>query len=157
MPNGWSITQILSETVWYIPDLSEPSNLSDHPELRESRSDHPELSASPIFEGGHLPGYSIHPDWGATKNSAVALGSRNTDMLSIHQRSARTNETPAPDNSPQSIGELRNGHVANLQELYFTRLVRKMAWYKILIHVLIVVPQNYDVFPLLMMQKNMLN
>ena len=29
--------------------------------------------------------------WGATKNSAVALSSRN-DMLSIHQRSARTNE-----------------------------------------------------------------
>ena len=45
----------LSETVWYPPDLSEPSNLSDHPELRESRLDHPELSASPIFEGGHLP------------------------------------------------------------------------------------------------------
>ena len=38
-------------------------------------------------------------------------------------------ENPAPDNSPQSIGELRNGHVANLQELYYTRLVRKMAWY----------------------------
>ena len=47
-------------------------------------------------------------------------------------------ENPAPDNSPQSIGELRNGHVANLQEIYYTRLVRKMAWYKILIHVLIV-------------------
>ena len=47
-------------------------------------------------------------------------------------------ENPAPDNSPQSIGELRNGHVANLQELYYIRLVRKMAWYKILIHVLIV-------------------
>ena len=45
---------------------------------------------------------------------------------------------PAPDNSPQSIRELRNGHVANLQELYYTRLVRQMAWYKILIHVLIV-------------------
>ena len=47
-------------------------------------------------------------------------------------------ENPAPDNSPQSIGELRNGHVANLQELYYTRLVWKMAWYKILIQVLIV-------------------
>ena len=47
-------------------------------------------------------------------------------------------ENPAPDNSPQSIGELCNGHVANLQELYYTRLVRKMAWYKILIQVLIV-------------------
>ena len=47
-------------------------------------------------------------------------------------------ENPAPDNSPQSIGELRNGYVANLQELYYTKLVRKMAWYNILIHVLIV-------------------
>ena len=47
-------------------------------------------------------------------------------------------ENPAPDNSPQSIGELRNGQVANLQELYYTRLVKKMAWYKIMIHVLIV-------------------
>ena len=28
-------------------------------------------------------------------------------------------ENPAPD-------KLRNGHVANLQELYYTRLVRKM-------------------------------
>ena len=46
-------------------------------------------------------------------------------------------ENPAPDNSPQSIGELRNGHVANLQELYHTRLVRKMAWFKIVIQVLI--------------------
>ena len=34
-------------------------------------------------------------------------------------------ENPAPDNSPLSIGELRNGNVANLQELYYTRLVRK--------------------------------
>ena len=47
-------------------------------------------------------------------------------------------ENPASDNSPRSIGELRNGHVANLQELYYTWLFRKMAWYKILIHVLIV-------------------
>ena len=53
-------------------------------------------------------------------------------------RSAVTSaEYPAPDNSPQSIGELRNGHVANLQELYHTRLVRKMAWFKIVIQVLI--------------------
>ena len=34
-------------------------------------------------------------------------------------------ENPAPDNSPRSNGELRDGHVANLQELYYTRLVRK--------------------------------
>ena len=33
-------------------------------------------------------------------------------------RSVMTSEeNPAPDNSPQSIGELRNRHVANLQEL----------------------------------------
>ena len=36
------------------------------------------------------------------------------------------------------LGELRNGDVANLQELYYTRLVKKMALYKNLIHVLIV-------------------
>ena len=34
-------------------------------------------------------------------------------------------ENPAPDNSPQSFGELHNGHVANLQELYNSRLVKK--------------------------------
>ena len=28
-------------------------------------------------------------------------------------------ENPAPENSTQSIGELRNGHVANLQELLY--------------------------------------
>ena len=28
-------------------------------------------------------------------------------------------ENPAPENSPQSTGELRNGHVANLQELLY--------------------------------------
>ena len=57
----------------------------------------------------------------------------------LQSRSVVTSaENPAPGNSPQSIGELCNGHVANLQELYYTRLVRKMAWYKILIHVLIV-------------------
>ena len=46
-------------------------------------------------------------------------------------------ENPAPDNSPQSIRELRNGHVANLQELYYTRLVRKWRdikfWYMCLL------------------------
>ena len=36
-------------------------------------------------------------------------------------------ENAVPDNSPQSIGELCNGHVVNLQERYYTRLVRKMA------------------------------
>ena len=35
--------------------------------------------------------YSIHPYWGATKNSAVALGLRN-NIISIHLMSARTNE-----------------------------------------------------------------
>ena len=28
-------------------------------------------------------------------------------------------ENSAPENSPQSIGELRNGHVANLQEVLY--------------------------------------
>ena len=51
----WVTNSNFSETVWYPPDLSEHSNLSNHPELRESRSNHPELSASPIFEGGRLP------------------------------------------------------------------------------------------------------
>ena len=35
-------------------------------------------------------------------------------------------ENPATNNSPKPIGELRNGHVANLQELYYTRLVLLM-------------------------------
>ena len=39
---------------------------------------------------GATPG--IRPEWGATKNSAVALSSRN-NMISIHQRNARTNES----------------------------------------------------------------
>ena len=48
-------------------------------------------------------------------------------------------ENPAPDNSPQSTGELRNGHVANIQELSIIP-----DWFenwrdiKMLIHVLIV-------------------
>ena len=70
-----------------------------------------------------------------TENSPQSFG-----VYTVSQsRSAVTSaENPAPDNSPQSIGELRNGHVANLQELYHTRLVRKMAWFKIVIQVLIV-------------------
>ena len=45
-------------------------------------------------------------------------------------------ENPASENSPQSIGELRNGQVA---ENYNASLVRKMAKiaYKILLYVLI--------------------
>ena len=42
-------------------------------------------------------------------------------------------ENPAPDNSHQSIGELRNGHLANLQELYQTGSKNGVI-YKILIH-----------------------
>ena len=43
------------------------------------------------------------------------------DVYTVSQsRSAVTSaENPAPKNSPQSIGELRNGHVANLQELSY--------------------------------------
>ena len=62
----------LSESVWYPPDLSEPSNLSDHPELRESRSHHPELSASPIFEGGHLPVKGVKSDVQLQWNECVS-------------------------------------------------------------------------------------
>ena len=58
--------------------------------------------------------------------------------VSLSRSVVTSAENPAPDNTPHSIGELRNGHVANLQELYYTRLVRKMAWYKILIQVFIV-------------------
>ena len=63
---------------------------------------------------------------------------QSVDAYTVSQsRSVVTSaENPVPENSPQSIGELRNGHVANL--LYYTRLIRKRAWYKILIHVLIV-------------------
>ena len=74
----------------------------------------------------------------------TATGLENTPQsfsvytLSQSRSVVTSAENPAPNNSPQSIGELRNGHVANLQEFYYTRLVRKMAWYKILIHVLIV-------------------
>ena len=61
---------------------------------------------------------------------------------------------PTPDNSPRSIGDLRNGHVANLQELYYTRLVEKWRdikfWYILLIVLFLRV---YDVFPLLMMRR----
>ena len=54
----------------------------------------------------------------------MATGLENSpqpfDVYAVSQsRSVVTSaENPAPDNSPQSIGELRNGHVANLQELY---------------------------------------
>ena len=72
-------------------------------------------------------------------NGFIMFGIMFMTATGLESRSVVTSaENPAPDNSPQSIGELRNLHVANLQELYYTRLVRKMAWYKILIHVLIV-------------------
>ena len=50
---------------------------------------------------------------------------RSFDVYTVSQsRSVVTSaENPAPKNSPQSIGELGNGHVA-----YYTRLVRQMAW-----------------------------
>ena len=121
----------------------------------------------------------------ATKNSAVALGSRN-NTISIHQWSARTNEGKTTLIYLKVTRELfhewfhhfrhhvHDGHwtgdfptviwrlhcftvsfrerirrrirpqITRLSQLenyamgYYTRLVRKMAWYKILIHVLIV-------------------
>ena len=47
-------------------------------------------------------------------------------------------ENPATENSSQSIGELRAMGTRPIYKNYYTRLVGKMAWYKILIHVLIV-------------------
>ena len=43
------------------------------------------------------------------------------DVYTVSQsRSVVTSaENPAIDNSPRSIGELRNGHVANLQDLLY--------------------------------------
>ena len=43
------------------------------------------------------------------------------DVYTLSQsRSVVTSaENPAPKNSPQSMGELRNGHMANLQELLY--------------------------------------
>ena len=64
--------------------------------------------------------------WPIYKNTSYNWSKQK--KLSFNKISA---ENPVPDNSPQSIGELRNGHVANLQELYYM-------WYKILMHVLIV-------------------
>ena len=56
------------------------------------------------------------------ENSPQSFGAYTVSQSRSVMTSA---ENPAPDNSPQSIGELRNGHVANLQELYYTRLVKK--------------------------------
>ena len=46
---------------------------------------------------------------------------KSFDVYPVSQsRSVVTSaDNPAPDNSPQSIGELRNGHEANLQELLY--------------------------------------
>ena len=46
---------------------------------------------------------------------------QSSDVYTVSQsRSVVTSaENPAPKNSPHSIGELRNGHVANLQELLY--------------------------------------
>ena len=55
----------------------------------------------------------------------TAIGLENSpqsfDVYTVSQsRSVVTSaENPVPENSPQSIGELRNGHVANLQELLY--------------------------------------
>ena len=61
------------------------------------------------------------------------------DAYTISQsRSVVTSaENPAPEDSPQSIGELRKIGTWPIYKNYYTGLVRKMARYKILIHVLI--------------------
>ena len=49
---------------------------------------------------------------------SASCGTRGT-MASQSRSVVTSAENPAPENSPQSIGELRNGHVANLQELIY--------------------------------------
>ena len=65
MPSDSSITPIWAKLcgipqIWVNPQIWVISE-SDHPVITQnrgkSRLDHPELSASPIFEGGHLPDY----------------------------------------------------------------------------------------------------
>ena len=53
------------------------------------------------------------------------------DVYTVSQsRSVVTSaENPAPENSPQSIGELCNGHVANLQEVWFEKWRDIKFWY----------------------------
>ena len=55
--------------------------------------------------------------------TATGLGiiRQSFDVYTVSQsRSVVTSaENPAPETSPQSPGELRNGHVANLQELLY--------------------------------------
>ena len=58
-----------------------------------------------------------------TENKQLDWRIRHSHLVSTlytvsQSRSVVTSaENPAPDNSPRSIGKLRNGHVANLQEL----------------------------------------
>ena len=69
------------------------------------------------------------------ENSSLAF---DTQTVSQSRSVVTSAENSASENSPQSIGELRNGQVADLQyNNYHANLVRKMAWYKILIYVLI--------------------
>ena len=117
------------EITWYL--IYTPEEYAD--EWRQNNADLKLLENS-VMNGFIIFGIMFMTATGL-ENSPQSFG-----VYTVSQsRSVVTSaENPAPDNSPQSIGVLRNGHVANLQELYYTRLVRKMAWYKILIQVLIV-------------------
>ena len=66
--------------------------------------------------------------------------SQSFDVYTVSQsRSVVTSaENPAPENSPQSVLENSTMGTWPIYNNYYTRLVRKMAWYKIPIHVLIV-------------------
>ena len=77
-----------------------------------------------------IQSYSRTVSWMVSSCSAgvmfmTATGLENSpqsfDVYTVSQsRSVVTSaENPAPGNSPQSIAELRNGHVANLQELLY--------------------------------------
>ena len=60
---------------------------------------------------------------------------------------------PASENSPQSILELRNGPVADLQKLLCQPGSKNIVIWKSDTCANFVVPQNNDVFALLMMHK----
>ena len=143
---------------------------------------------------------SVDPNGGQPKTALWLWVREMNDMISIHQRSARTNEgkitlilshcvmngfiifcimfvtasaldvtwrldsftvafrgdvrgDPASENSPQSILELRNGPVADLHKLLCQPGSKNGVIWKSDTCVNFVVPQNHDVFALLMMHK----
>ena len=127
----WGVTKNSAVALSSRYDIYTPEEYAD--EWRQNNADL-KLLENCVMNGFIIFGIMFMTATGL-KNSPQSFG-----VYTVSQsRSVVTSaENPAPDNSPQSIGELRNGHVAILQELYYTRLVRKIAWNKILIQVLIV-------------------